>query len=137
GVAYVAGNQVRASYTPADGLGGGRVNQLRLDQDGALWAATEGGLSRLKNGRIATLTGKNGLPCDTVHWAMEDDARSLWLYTACGLVRIARAEMDAWSAAAEKDKDTKWTIHATVFDSSDGVRILADTVHSSPLVAKT
>src|SRR5262249_2378909 len=30
GVAYVAGNQVRASYTPADGLGGGRGNPFRL-----------------------------------------------------------------------------------------------------------
>src|SRR4030095_5908621 len=74
GVAYFAGNQIRASYTFADGLGEGGVNQLRLDPEGALWAATEGGLSRLKNGRIVTLTSKNGLPCDTVHWAMEDDA---------------------------------------------------------------
>src|SRR6185436_2710334 len=68
---------------------------------------------------------------------MEDDARSFWLYTACGLVRIARAEMDAWSTAVEKDKDTNWKIHATVFDSSDGVRILAGAGHYSPQVAKT
>ena len=33
----------------------GRVTDLHLDRDGTLWAATEGGLSRLKNGRIATL----------------------------------------------------------------------------------
>src|SRR5262249_15295411 len=45
GVAYFADNQVRASYKSTDGLGEGRVNQLRLDQDGTLWAATEGGLS--------------------------------------------------------------------------------------------
>ena len=44
----------------------------------------------IKNGRVATLTSKNGLPCDTVHWVMEDDDHSVWLYTACGLVRIAR-----------------------------------------------
>jgi ligand-binding sensor domain-containing protein len=137
GVAYFADNQVRASYTAADGLGGGRINQLRLDPEGALWAATEGGLSRLKNGRIATLTGKNGLPCDTVHWAMEDDAHSFWLYTACGLVRIARPELDAWAAAVEEDGDAEPTIHVTVFDSSDGVRILAGAGHYSPQVAKT
>src|SRR6266436_647939 len=55
GVAYFIDGQVRASYTAADGLGQGRVNHLRLDQEGTLWAATEGGLSRLKNGHVATL----------------------------------------------------------------------------------
>ena len=40
----------------------------------------------------------NGLPCDTIHWSIEDDDRSFWLYTACGLVRIARTELDAWIA---------------------------------------
>ena len=120
GVAYFKDGQVRASYSAADGLGEGRVNDLRFDRDGTLWAATEGGLSRLKDGRVATLTSKNGLPCDAVHWVMEDDAHSFWLYTACGLVRIARAELDAWVGAIAKQ-----TIQATVFDSSDGVRSLA------------
>ncbi len=102
GVAYFRDGQVRASYSAADGLGEGPVNDLRLDRDGTLWAATEGGLSRLKNGRIATLTSKNGLPCDAVHWTMEDDAQSFWLNTACGLVRIARSELDAWAARSDK-----------------------------------
>jgi signal transduction histidine kinase len=137
GVAYFADNQVRASYTAADGLGQGRVNHLRLDHDGALWAATDGGLSRLKDGRIATLTGKNGLPCDTVHWSMEDDARTLWLYTACGLVRVARPVLAAWAASVDRGEGAKQAIRATVFDSSDGVRILADGSHNSPQVAKS
>jgi signal transduction histidine kinase len=115
GVAYFKGGQVRASYTEADGLGKGRVTGLQRDRDGTLWAATEGGLSRVKNGRIATLTSRNGLPCDTVHWVMEDDDRSFWLYTACGLARIARAELERWAT------DPKRTIQITVFDSSDGV----------------
>src|SRR5262249_60530749 len=98
-----------------DGLGRGRVNDLRFGQDHTLWAATEGGLSRLKNGRVATLTGKRGLPCDTIHWLTEDDANSFWLYATCGLVHIARAELDAWASAVDKDKDAKRTIQATVF----------------------
>jgi len=48
-------------------------------EDGTLWAATERGLSRLKNGRITTFSSKNGLPCDAVHWTIEDDADSIWL----------------------------------------------------------
>ena len=45
-LAYFKDGQVRASYAGADGLGEGRVEDLRLDRDGTLWAATEGGLSR-------------------------------------------------------------------------------------------
>ena len=57
GVEYFKDGQVRASYTAADGLGKGHVPGLRLDRDGAVWAATEdGGLSRIKDGHIATLT---------------------------------------------------------------------------------
>jgi len=118
GVLYFKDGQARASYTAADGLGKGHVPGLRLDADGALWAATEeGGLSRIKDGRISTLTNRNGLPCDTIHWTMEDDDRSLWLYTACGLVRIARAELDAWVA------DPQRRIETTVWDAADGVRL--------------
>ncbi len=113
---YLRNGRVLASYAGSDGLGEGSVESLQLDRDGTLWAATEGGLSRVKNGRVATLSSKNGLPCDTVHSVMEADDHSYWLYMACGLVRIARPELDAWVA------DSQRTIQTTVFDSSDGVR---------------
>jgi len=138
GIAYLRDGQVRTSYTAGDGLGEGHINYLRLDHDGTLWAATEGGLSRVKNGRVATLTSKNGLPCDAVHWAIEDDTHSFWLYTACGLVRIARTEMEAWIAAVDQNAgnpEAKQTIQATVFDTSDGVRIRPSAYHYSPQVA--
>ncbi len=131
GVAYYNDGKVRASYTVANGLGEGRVKDLRLDPDGTLWAATEGGLSRLKNGRIATLTRKNGLPCETVHWVMKDDEHSFWLYMACGLVRISQSEMEAWAADAQR------IIQATVFDSSDGVRSEASLSGFGPQVGKS
>jgi signal transduction histidine kinase/ligand-binding sensor domain-containing protein len=120
GVLYFKDGQVRASYTTADGLGKGHVPGLRLDRDGAVWAGTEeGGLSRIKDGHVATLTTKNGLPCDAIHWSMEDDDRSLWLYTACGLVRIARSELDAWIS------DPKHRVETRAWDAADGVRIVA------------
>lgn len=133
GVLYFKDGQVRTSYTPADGLGKGNLPGLRLDADGALWAATgEGGLSRIKNGSIATLTSRNGLPCDSIHWTMEDDDRSLWLYTACGLVRIARNELDAWIA------DPQRRIETTVWDAADGVKLRAvSPAYYNPPVAKS
>jgi signal transduction histidine kinase/ligand-binding sensor domain-containing protein len=117
GVVYFKDGQIRQSYRAADGLGGGAVAGLKLDPDGALWAATEGGLSRIKNGRVTTLTSRNGLPCDAVHWVMEDDDHSFWLYMACGLVHIARAELEAWAGNPER------TIQRILFDSADGVRL--------------
>jgi signal transduction histidine kinase/ligand-binding sensor domain-containing protein len=137
GIAYFTDGQIRASYGAANGLSQTRVSDLRFDHDGTLWIAAEGGLSRLKNGRLVTLTSKNGLPCDAVHWAMEDDAHSFWLYTACGLVRIGRPELDGLAAAVERDKDTKQNLQATVFDISDGVRSLSSGGHFSPQVAKS
>jgi signal transduction histidine kinase/ligand-binding sensor domain-containing protein len=131
GVAYFKAGQVLASYGAAEGIGSGRVNDLRFDPDGTLWAATAGGLSRLKNGHIATLSSRNGLPCDAVHSALEDDAHSFWLFTACGLVRIARSELDAWTA------DPKHMIKTAVFDSSDGIRSTADAGGYTPQAAKS
>jgi signal transduction histidine kinase/ligand-binding sensor domain-containing protein len=131
GVSDFKDGQVRESYASADGLGKGRVSGLQLDRDGTLWAATEGGLSRAKNGHVATLTSKNGLPCDTVHWVIEDDDRSLWLFMACGLVRVARTELEAWRANPTR------AIQAAVFDSSDGVRSTSLTSGYTPQVAKS
>ncbi|HEU4506639.1 MAG TPA: two-component regulator propeller domain-containing protein [Pyrinomonadaceae bacterium] len=136
GIAYYSDGQIRSTYTVAGGLSAGRVSDLQFDKDGALWIATEGGLSRLKNGRVAALNSQNGLPCDAVHWVREDDAGSFWLYAACGLVRVSRAELDALASAVEQGIDAKPSINAVVFDNSDGVRSLAVGNHFFPQVAK-
>jgi signal transduction histidine kinase len=56
---------------------------------------------------------------------MEDDDHSLWLYMPCGLFRVAAPELDTWTAAMDKHKDTTQAIQLTVFDRSDGVRTLS------------
>jgi signal transduction histidine kinase/ligand-binding sensor domain-containing protein len=132
-VSYLKDRQLRASYTAGDGLGQPPVQHLQLDRDGALWAATQnGGLSRIKDGHIATLTSRNGLPCDGTNWTIEDDERSLWLYMRCGLVRITRTEVDAWIA------DPKRRIATTVWDAADGVRLRSSSASQyGPRVAKS
>jgi ligand-binding sensor domain-containing protein len=130
GVVYFKDGRVRASYGPADGLGEDSVSNLELDSEDTLWAATNGGLSRIKNGHVATLTTKNGLPCDRVYGIAQDDARSFWMYTACGLVRISRPELDAWVA------DPKRQIQATVLDTSDGVKTHAGVLQYAPRMTK-
>ncbi len=116
GLVYLKDGKVVRSYGTGVGLGDGRVNHLRFGPNGGLWASTEGGLSRIKDEHIATLTRKNGLPCDEVHWSMEDEDHAVWLYMPCGLVRFDRSELDAWI------HDPTHVLKTTVFDNSDGVR---------------
>ncbi len=137
GVEYFSDGKIQNSYRVSDGLTQGRVSHLRFDREGNLWVATEGGLSLVKNNRILTLNSKNGLPCDTVHWSIEDDNGSLWVYTSCGLIQISKGEFDAWANASEQSKEEKRTIKFKILDSADGVRILSGTSHYSPQVAKT
>ncbi len=137
GILYFKDGRVLRSYTPADGLGVGRVNDFRIESDGTLWITTEGGLSRLKNGRLVTLTRKNGLPCDRVHWSIEDNLHSVWLYTACGLVRISRSDLDECATAIEGNNNSTASLHQTVFNSSDGLRARANAGGFSPHVTKS
>jgi signal transduction histidine kinase len=134
-VSYVQDGKVHATYTAANGLGRGIVNQVRVGADGAVWVATEGGLSRLKGGRVMTLSGRNGLPCDTVKWMLYGD--DVWLYLGCGVARIARAELDAWAAAGDEGKAADRGVRATVFDSSDGIRSERIPGSSSPSAARS
>jgi signal transduction histidine kinase/ligand-binding sensor domain-containing protein len=130
-VAYVKDGGVRASYAAAEGLAQGRVNDIRLDRNGVLWVAMETGLSRVKDGRVVTVSRRNGLPCDAVHWSMEDDDRSVWLYMPCGLVRIGPTELNAAVG------DPTRRIQSTLFDTSDGVALRPIPALYRPQVART
>jgi signal transduction histidine kinase/ligand-binding sensor domain-containing protein len=131
GVEYFKDGQLRASYGVADGLGKGVVPGIQLDEDGALWAATAGGISRIKDGHVSTLTGRNGLPCDTIHSTMLDDSRALWAYATCGLFRIARTELETWIAHPSR------RIETTLWDAADGVELLAGPSSYGPFVARS
>ena len=117
-VSYFKDGALKVLYKTADGLGKGRIADLQLDDDGALLVATEeGGLSRIKDGHLATLSTADGLPCDGIHASIQDNDRALWLYTACGLVRIPRSELNAWIA------DPRHRVLTTLLDPGDGVRL--------------
>ena len=120
GVVHFVDGRIDASYTAADGLGKGIVNDLGVAPEGTLWASTDGGLTRIKGGRFATLTSKSGLPCDAVHSAIMDGDGAMWVYSSCGMVRIARSDLDAWTTAVDLDKPPP-AVRMAVLDDSDGV----------------
>ena len=131
GIAYFRAGQIRNLPLSDDRAGARKVLDISRGRDGSIWVATENGLSRIKNGRVATLTTANGLPCKTVHWIIEDDLSSYWLYTNCGLLRVARTDLDAWTT------DPKRMIQVTTFDVDDGVRLVPILKGFRPAVTKT
>jgi hypothetical protein len=68
---------------------------------------------------------------------MIDDAEhAWWLHTACGLVRLAQSELDAWTAAVDAGKAPR-RIVTTVLDSSDGVRAVSSMGSFTPYAARS
>ena len=130
GIAYFRAGQIRNLPLSDDGAGARKVLDISRDRSGTLWAATENGVSRITKTGVATLTTANGLPCKAVHWIIEDDLSSYWLYTPCGLLRIARTELEAWIA------DPKRSIQVTTFDTTDGVRLVPILKGLRPAVTK-
>jgi signal transduction histidine kinase/ligand-binding sensor domain-containing protein len=131
GIAYFADGAIRSAYSAENGLAEGQVTDLRFGSGGALWAATDSGLSRIQGGHVATLTSKNGLPCDKVVATIEDNDHSMWLYMACGLVRVIRSELDAWVV------DPKRVVKSECFGTSDGVRGHVAAGGYQPLMTKS
>jgi len=130
GMAYFRAGQIRNLPLSGDGASTRRVLDVARDRDGSIWATTNNGVSRINNGRVATLTTANGLPCNTVHWIIEDDLSSYWLYTQCGLLRVARTDMDSWIA------DPKRAIRPTTFGVEDGIRLVPILKGFRPAVTK-
>jgi signal transduction histidine kinase/ligand-binding sensor domain-containing protein len=125
GITDLGRDHLRRFFTASDGLGPGRVSDLRFDSDGALWVATDGGLSRFKDGHWNTITANDGLPCNRLFWSVRVHDRSLWLYGECGLIHIANAELEAWIAS----KASK--IRSTLLDAADGVSIFSGDLSQS------
>ena len=91
------------------------VNQIGVNPDGSVLGATGFGLIGWYQGTQQILTRRNGLPCDAIN-AFIRDGGALWLYTQCGLVRIADEELKRWWG------DAKAMLRTRTFDAIDGVQ---------------
>jgi signal transduction histidine kinase len=72
------------------------IRQLLLDPSGGLWAVTDDALIWWNNNSSATMTTRNGLPCDEAYAVVKDEAGTLWIYARCGLLSIAAPELTRW-----------------------------------------
>jgi signal transduction histidine kinase/ligand-binding sensor domain-containing protein len=93
------------------------VEQVTVNPDGSVLAATALGLLGWKNGRRQTLTVANGLPCGGVYAFVFDNSGALWLSTQCGLVKFTSTELQSWWTHPDA------TLNPKVFDATDGFQI--------------
>jgi signal transduction histidine kinase/ligand-binding sensor domain-containing protein len=126
-----ARGQVRV-WNTHDGLLTASVQSLHRDPDGTLWIGTlGGGLARLKHGRIANITIRQGLIDDIIHQIVPDDLGHLWLGCNHGIMRLSRQELDDCADGSAS------SVHPTVFGQDDGMLSEQCSGGHSPTALKT
>lgn len=93
-----------------------RINHLRAESDGTLWASTSNGMYRVDRGQVARLNMARVPSCNQIFWSFANEA-ALWLSGQCGLMRIDRADVDAWTQA--EDKGIRMTVAAALLDTQN------------------
>lgn len=76
--------KVIASYSVENGLVDNSVNFISETRDGAMWFATRGGISRLKDGMFTNYKSEDGLSNEHVRDIYEDQDGTIWFATYGG-----------------------------------------------------
>ena len=127
GVLVFEGNQFHG-YSESDGLAGGRVNAVYVDDKATIWIGTERGLSRFDGRRFVTWNRTMGLPGERVLWILSDNEDRMWLGYSTGVACISRSELDK----ALQDPSHQMTYR--FLDDGDGLNGNPDRGWQSPAV---
>ncbi|MEK7423941.1 MAG: two-component regulator propeller domain-containing protein, partial [Actinomycetota bacterium] len=102
-------------YSPQDGLPGGSIYSMWEGENGTLWVGTSRGFSRLRDGRITSVTERNGIPDTDVTALVGDQDGHVWCAFNGGIIRLSESEVDRVAA------DASYRVRYTFLDSSDGL----------------
>jgi signal transduction histidine kinase/ligand-binding sensor domain-containing protein/CheY-like chemotaxis protein len=98
------------------GLQDANIVWIHEDGAGTFWVGTYGrGLYWLRGEQSTVFNSRNGLPDDFVLQVFEDERGYIWLGTSKGIVRVARAQLEAVASGQVR------TLEATVFGKADGM----------------
>jgi ligand-binding sensor domain-containing protein/signal transduction histidine kinase len=115
GVVRFDGSEFRA-YSERDGLAGGSVNAVHLDDKETVWIASERGLSRLDGQRFVSWNRANGLPGERVQWILTEGEDRIWLGYSTGVARLTRSELD------KAARDPSYRVAFRFLDEADGLK---------------
>ncbi|MBE3072707.1 MAG: hypothetical protein IMZ67_06995, partial [Acidobacteria bacterium] len=107
---------VFSGYTTSEGLVDNRTRTVFESRDGSMWLGTNGGLSRLKNGRFTNYTTKDGLIHDVVRAIAEDRQGNLWVGTDGG---VSRLRDDRFTNYSKTDSSQIGAVRALHVDRAD------------------
>lgn len=85
--------------TEEDSLTSNTVMAIEETDDGSLWFATYGGVSRLHDGRFTNYSIQDGLPNNGVLDILKDKAGNLWFATFGGIARFNNGNFETVTAA--------------------------------------
>jgi ligand-binding sensor domain-containing protein len=92
------------------------INSLFVDSDNSLLVPSSQGLYRLNQGQVTLFSSDHGLPCPETFNVIRDNHGALWIYTRCGLVRIAEPEWAKWI------KSPHVAVSVMILDALDGAQ---------------
>ena len=88
------------TFTAADGLAEGPVYVVRRCRDGTVWAGTlNGGVSRIRDGKVTTYTVASGLPSNSISAIEEGADGTMWFATASGLGVLSKNVWRVYASA--------------------------------------
>lgn len=112
-VAVTQGDDVRVVASPESGAPIYTV--LHEDQDGHIWLAGNGVVSRYEDGRFLTAHASARLPIHSLMSIVTDDRGALWIGSGAGVLQMNRDDFDALAA------DPGVAPRFRTFTRSDGV----------------
>lgn len=116
GIIYRVRNRQGEALTPPGASSAQPVWSLLADEDGTLWAGTfRGGLLRYAGGAFTRITTAHGLPDDVISQLLDDGSGNLWIGSQRGIFRVAKAELHALAAGAQR------TVTSAAFGRYDGL----------------
>ncbi len=104
-------------YNTDKGLSNDFVRSLYEDEDGCLWVGTfGGGLNRLRDGRLVSMSSRDGLFDDVIFRLVPDGQQHLWMSSNKGVSRIALKDLHDFVDGRNR------AIRSISYDESDGMK---------------
>ncbi len=92
------------TYSHSDGLSRDSLRSLYIDADDTVWIGTDGGgLNRLKNGKIAVYSTRNGLFDDRILQIVEGDDGRLWMSSNKGIFAVDERSLQEFAVIDDRD----------------------------------
>lgn len=117
--------------TTASDPASGEIWGLDADPDGTIWAATDAGLARWRNGRWHSYGTMGGELPQLARSVVRDNQEGLWIASQFGVVRV---DVSALNTAAEQ---AGVTLGSDWFDRSDGLPSVSSSDEQATLCQAT